>query len=94
MLSLVVGVPISALAADAVTGLVAGMAAGGMAALRADLDHDTRLRIIAVVVITVGTYATLRVAPGLALLVGPVLPFTSLGIADHLSERRTSDRSP
>jgi hypothetical protein len=89
-LSLIVGIPISALAADAVTGLVAGMAAGGAVALRADLDHDGRLRAIAVVVVTLATFATLRFAPGLILLVGPVLPFTTLGIVDHLSERRRS----
>ena len=66
------------------------MAAGGAAALRADLDHDLRFRIVAIVVITVATYAMLRFAPGLILLVGPVLPFTSLGVADHLSERRAA----
>ena len=33
-------------------------------------------------------YVTLRVAPGLALFIAPVLPFTCLGVADHLTERR------
>ena len=78
----------TALAADAVTGLVAGMAAGGMAALRADLDHDQRTRAVAVVAVVVFVYVTLRVVPGLALLIAPVLPFTCLGVADHLTERR------
>jgi hypothetical protein len=89
-LALIVGVPVSALAGDAVTGVVAGMAAGGAAALRADLDHDLRYRLVAIVVITVATYVMLRFAPGLILLVGPVLPCTSLGVADHLSERRAT----
>ena len=38
-LSLLVGIPVSALAPDAVTGLVAGVGAGGIAALRADQPH-------------------------------------------------------
>ena len=41
LLALVVGIPISAIAADAVTGLVAGLGAGGIAALRADIAHST-----------------------------------------------------
>lgn len=52
-LTLLVGIPVSAVASDAVTGLVAGLGAGGI-----------------------------------ALVIGPALPFTILGIADHLSERR------
>ena len=87
-LALVVGIPISALAADAVTGLVAGLGAGGVAALRTDLDHNWRARAIAVSVATAYTFLVLRTAPEAALLMAPILPFTSIGIADHLSERR------
>ena len=35
-----------------------------------------------------------RTVSGLALLIGPALPFTSLGIADHLSERRAERSAP
>jgi hypothetical protein len=88
IVSLLVGIPVSALAQDAVTGLVAGLGAGGIFALRLDLSHSVKARIIAVVAVTVYCFFLLRTVSGLALLIGPALPFTSLGIADHLSERR------
>lgn len=87
-LALVVGIPLSALAADAVTGLVAGIGAGGIAALRADLDHDWRSRAIAVLAVSAFVFLLLRVAFAPALLLAPALPFTAIGVADHLSERR------
>lgn len=88
IVSLLVGIPVSALAQDAVTGLVAGLGAGGIFALRMDLPHTVKARVIAVVAVTVYCFFLLRTVSGLALLIGPALPFTSLGIADHLSERR------
>jgi hypothetical protein len=33
-------------------------------------------------------FLLVRVAPEAALLLTPALPFTSIGVADHLSERR------
>src|SRR5690606_4111497 len=48
-LCLLVGVLASAAAADAVTGIVAGLGAGGVAALRRDPAHDLRTRGWAVV---------------------------------------------
>jgi hypothetical protein len=87
--SLLVGIPVSAMAQDGVTGLIAGLGAGGMFALRADLAHSTKARAIAVVVATVYCWVLLRTASELALIIGPALPFTALGIADHLSERRS-----
>jgi hypothetical protein len=93
IVSLLVGIPVSALAQDAVTGLVAGLSAGGIFALRMDLSHTVKARIIAVVAVTVYCFFLLRTVSGLALLIGPALPFTSLGIADHLSERRQAERS-
>ncbi len=87
-LALVVGIPISAIAADAVTGLVAGLGAGGIAALRADLDHSWKARALAVLAASGYVFALARMAPELALLLTPALPFTSIGVADHLSERR------
>jgi len=87
-LALAVGIPVSALAADAVTGLIAAVGAGGIVALRADVDHTWRARAIAVALATIYVFVLLRVASDVALLMGPVLPFTGIGIADHLSERK------
>jgi hypothetical protein len=91
--SLVIGIPASALAADAVTGLVAGMGAGGIFALRAEEDRAWRARAIAVVVATAWTFLTLRTATDVALLLAPALPFTAVGVADHLVEYRRERRS-
>src|SRR6187397_556320 len=72
-LAVVVGVPVSALSADAVTGFVAGV--GGIVALRSDVDRPWRARILAVFVVTLWAYVTVRVAPEAALLLAPALPF-------------------
>lgn len=88
IVTLVVGIPISAIAADAVTGLVAGLGGGGIAALRADIDDRTNPRVIAVMIVSAVTFVLLRSVPVVGLLLAPVFPFTSLGVADHLSERR------
>lgn len=87
-LTLLVAIPVSALARDAVTGIVAGLGAGGIAALRADPDHGWRARALAVLVASAYTFLLVRVAPEAALLLTPALPFSSIGVADHLSERR------
>jgi len=87
-LALLVGIPVSALAADAVTGLIAAAGAGGIAALRADTDHSLKARTIAVALATFYVFILLRLATDVALLAGPVLPFTGIGVADHLSEGR------
>jgi hypothetical protein len=86
-LTLLVGIPVAAAAPDAVTGVVAGIGAGGIAALRADADHSWRPRALAVLVVTAWAFVTVRVVPEAALLLAPALPFTSIGVADHLSER-------
>ena len=87
-LSLLVGVPVSALAADAITGIVAGVGAGGIVALRADTGHTWRARALAVLFAAVYTYVLARTAASLALLPAPIFPFTAIGLADHLAERR------
>jgi hypothetical protein len=87
-LCLLVGIPVSALAADAVTGIVAGVGAGGIVALRADQAHDWRTRAGAVAVAAVYTFVLARAAGAVVLIAAPVFPFTSLGLADHLSEWR------
>lgn len=87
-LALLIGIPVSALAADAVTGIVAGVGAGGIVALRADDDHNWRARAIAVAAASAYTFVLVRTLGEMALLPAPIFPFTGIGIADHLSERR------
>jgi hypothetical protein len=87
-LAVVVGIPASALAADAVTGLVAGIGAGGVVALRADVVHSMKLRAWAVLAASLYAFVMVRVAGPVVLLAAPVFPFTVLGLADHLAERR------
>jgi hypothetical protein len=86
-LSLLVGIPISALAPDAVTGFVAGLGAGGIAALRADPIHSWKARAAAVAVVTVFVFLLVMISD-VALLLAPALPFTSIGVADQIVERR------
>jgi hypothetical protein len=92
-LALLVGIPVSALAADAVTGLVAGIGAGGVTALRADLAHDWKPRALAVLIVTAFVFVTLRTVSTVALVLAPALPFTAIGVADHLSEGRQERRA-
>jgi hypothetical protein len=87
VLSLVVGIPISAVAPDAVTGFVAGLGAGGVAALRADPIHSWKARAAAVAVATMFVFLLVMVSE-VALLLAPALPFTSIGVADQIVERR------
>ena len=93
VLALVVGIPVSAVAADAVTGFVAGIGAGGIAALRADSDNGWKPRAIGVLLASVYVFLMIRTAGDLILLVAPALPFTSIGVADHLAERRRERRA-
>lgn len=87
-LCLLVGIPVSAIAADAVTGLVAGVGAGGIVALRADQAHEWRMRAGAVAIGAAYTFVLARVAGAVVLIAAPIFPFTGLGLADHLSEWR------
>ena len=87
VLSLLVGIPVSAAAPDAVTGFVAGLGAGGIAALRADPVHSWKARAAAVAVVTVFVFLLVMVSD-VPLLLAPALPFTSIGVADQLVERR------
>jgi len=86
-MTLLFGIAVSALVPDAVTGFVAGVGAGGVVALRAD-GYVWKNRAIAVAVCVVWVALTVRVVPEAALLLAPVLPFTCLGVADRLTERR------
>lgn len=87
-LSVLVGIPVSALVPDAITGLVAGIGAGGIAALRADADRVWKPRAIGVAAISMYVLVMVRLVPDVTLLLAPTLPFTCLGVADHLTERR------
>lgn len=92
-LFLLVGIPVSAVAADAVTGLVAAFGAGGVAALRREPVHSWRLRAGAVAVATVYAFVLARVAGSVVVVAAPILPFTGIGLADHLAEW-LRERSP
>lgn len=87
-MAILVGVPASALAGDAITGIVAGIGAGGCVALRRDDPHSLRARALAVAFAALYTLVLVRSVSALALLPAPVLPLTAIGLADHMSERR------
>lgn len=87
-LTLLVGVPVSAVTADAVTGMVAGIGAGGIAAIRADQLRAWRMRALVVAAASAFVFLAVRTAPVAAILVAPCLPLTVVGLADHLAERR------
>jgi hypothetical protein len=93
-LCLLVGIPVSALAADAVTGLVAGLGAGGIVALRADAAHEWRIRAAAVAIAAAYAFVLARAAGAAVLIAAPIFPFTSLGLADHFSEWRLARGQP
>lgn len=85
-LALLVGVPASAIAADAVTGMVAAVGAGGIISLRGDPSHGWKPRACAVAFASVYAFVLVRTAGPLALLSAPVFPLTALGLADHYVE--------
>jgi hypothetical protein len=89
-LALLVGISVSAVARDAVTGIVAGVGAGGIVALRMDLHHTWKPRAVAVLLASLYTFVLVRAVGPIALLPAPIFPFTGIGIADHLSERKTA----
>jgi hypothetical protein len=87
-LALLVGIPVAALVPDAVTGLVAGIGAGGAAALRPEPDGSWRARALGVAAVSVYAAVMVRIVPDVTVLLAPTLPFTCLGVADHLREQR------
>jgi hypothetical protein len=93
VLALVVGIPVSAVAQDAVTGFVAGMGAGGIAALRPDVYRGWKARALGVAVASAGIFLFVRVAGVPAILITPAVPFSALGVADHIAERRREERA-
>jgi len=93
-LLLLVGIPVSAVAGDAVTGIVAGVGAGGMASLRADPLHDWRWRAGSVAIGAAYCFVLARTAGPIVLVVAPVFPFSGLGLADHLAGWRGQRARP
>lgn len=92
IVSVAVAVPLSALAADAVTGVTAGFGVGGAITLRREYFHTYQSRIIAVVLATTYVFVLLRVAPVAGLVGASVLPFMSVAIADLVVEWRVQSR--
>jgi len=86
--SLAVGVPVALLAGDPVSGIVAGVGAGGIVALRPEPGHGWRPRALGVLVAAAYTSVLVRTVPELALLTAPVFPLTAIGFADQLVDRR------
>ena len=91
---LLVGIPVSALAADAVTGIVAGVGAGGIASLRSDVTGAWRARAAAVAIATAYSFVLARVAGPAVVIAAPIFPFTGLGLADHAREWWESRGAP
>jgi hypothetical protein len=56
--------------------------------MRADVAHSWKARAIAVLAVSAYVFILLRSVSVIGLLLAPVLPFTSIGVADQLSERR------
>lgn len=87
-LSILVGILVSAAAVDAVTGIVAGVGAGGVVALRPDDPSGWKARSVGVLVAALYTFVLVRTVGALALFPAPIFPFTAIGLADHLAARR------
>jgi hypothetical protein len=85
-LALVVGIPLLALAGDAVTGTVMGFGAGATLALRPDPASSWARRAVAVVISGVIVFALVLAFTPLALATAPALAVTPIGIADLTAE--------
>ncbi len=90
-LSVIVAGPLSALMADAVSGLVAGFGVGGAVTLRREEHHTLKSRLIAVGITTVYVAVLVNFSVEGGLFAGAVLPLLSLGIADWVMDRRADD---
>ena len=93
LLSVGVGVPVLAVARDAVSGIIAGFGAGGVVALRREPVHRVQSRIWAVVLVSTATLAFVRLIPVMAIILAPIAILPAIGVADILQEssNRTSD---
>ena len=86
LLWVVVAAPIAVF--DIPTALVAGFGAGGIVAMRHPPGHRLIYRIGAVAVCLVYVFAVQRVIPAAGIMVGAILPFAAIAIADVLQERQ------
>ncbi len=94
-MALLVGIPTLAVAADAVTGLVAGVGAGGIVVLRKDGPENWKYRAVAIAFASVYTAVIVRTAGAIALISAPVFPFTAIGLADYWAFRQAArDQDP
>jgi hypothetical protein len=91
-LSVLVGIVVSAVAADAVTGIVAGVGAGGAVALRPEPSVGWKPRAVGVLVASAYTFILVRTAGAIALVSAPIFPLTALGLADHFVAWRRQTR--
>ena len=83
-LFVVVGLVVSAFALEPVTGIVAGIGAGGVVALRRGESEPLRPRVLGVVVASAYAFVLAHALGAGVLVMAPVLPLTALGVADHL----------
>lgn len=80
------------LVGEPVTPMVAGFAAGGIVALRAEPEHTLGRRALAAVLITAYLFLLLRLTPLVGAIVAPVLPLPAIAWADAVAERRAANR--
>jgi hypothetical protein len=88
LLWVVIGGPIAIL--DIPTGLVAGFGAGGVVALHREPAHTTVSRALVVAICVLYVFVLGRVVPAAALMVGAILPFAAVGVADSFMEREAT----
>jgi FtsH-binding integral membrane protein len=82
------------LVGEPVTPMVAGFAAGGVVALRAEPEHTVGRRVLAAFLITGYVFLLLRFTGFVGVLVGPLLALPAVTWADALSERRALSLPP
>lgn len=88
-------IPVSALAQDAVSGLVAGFGAGAVISVDRLPVHTWQSRAMAVAGSTLYIFVLVRLIPPLGIASAPLLPFTMVATADYIRERRpAADASP
>lgn len=87
-LALVVWTLVPLAIGELVSPYVAAVGGGGAFALRADSPQQVSHRLTGVLLISVCTAIIVRLVFGLALIVAPFLPLSTLLAADYVSERR------
>lgn len=82
------------IAGEPYTPMIAGFAAGGVVALRAEPEHTIGRRVVAALLVTIYLYLLLRLALLPAVIVAPLLPLPVLAWADAMAERRALNQPP